>query len=94
MHAFSPGCNVFLRFTSSATPADLLAASIVAKPVFYPHTCMSHVERNHRNIRLVLTIRVVVIVNRFYSLSAQIVELLNFRLKQVIECDEVESTDS
>ena len=57
LRALSPACNWFLRFTSSATPADLLAASIVAKPVLYPHTCMSHVERNHRNIRLVLAIR-------------------------------------
>ena len=35
-----------------------------------------------------------VIVNRFYSLSAQIVELLNFRLKRMMEYDVVESTDS
>ena len=36
----SPACNGFLRFTSSATPADLLVASMVAKPFWsiYLHT--------------------------------------------------------
>ena len=30
-HASSPACNGFLRFTSGVTPADLLAASVVAE---------------------------------------------------------------
>ena len=36
MHASSPACNRILRFTSGATPADLLVASMVAKP--FPST--------------------------------------------------------
>ena len=31
--------NGFLRFTSGMTPADLLVASMAAKPFFDPHTC-------------------------------------------------------
>ena len=34
-------CNEFLRFTYGATPADLLAASMAAKP-FHPCTCHKH----------------------------------------------------
>ena len=30
--ALSPACNGFLRFNSGATPADLLAASMVTEP--------------------------------------------------------------
>ena len=37
-HVSSPVCNGFLRFTSSVTPADPLAASMAAKS-FQPHTC-------------------------------------------------------
>ena len=38
--ALSPGCNGFLRFRSGVTPADLLVASMVAKPFWttYLHT--------------------------------------------------------
>ena len=40
-HASLPTCNRFLRFTSGATPADLLATSMAAEP-FDPHnyTCV------------------------------------------------------
>ena len=37
--ASSPACNGFFRFISGATPADLLVASMAAKP-FHPHTCI------------------------------------------------------
>ena len=37
LHAFSPACNGFLRFTSGATPADPLTASMAASPVPYMH---------------------------------------------------------
>ena len=36
--ALSPVCNGFLRFTSGATPADLLAISMAVE-LFHPHTC-------------------------------------------------------
>ena len=32
MRALSPACSGFLRFTSGATPADLLAVSIEVEP--------------------------------------------------------------
>ena len=35
LHALSPACNGFLRFTSGATPADLLAASMAASRIRY-----------------------------------------------------------
>ena len=38
LHALSPACNKFLRFTSGAKPADLLAASMATK-LFHPCTC-------------------------------------------------------
>ena len=40
LHASSPTCNGFLRFTSGVTPADLLVASMAAKPFqsTYLHT--------------------------------------------------------
>ena len=34
---FAPACNSLLRFTSGATPADLLVTSMAAQP-FHPHT--------------------------------------------------------
>ena len=34
LHAYSPVCNGFLRFTSSVTPADLLAAKLFSIQVF------------------------------------------------------------
>ena len=36
--ALSPACNVFFRFTSGATSADLLVSSMVVES-FEPHTC-------------------------------------------------------
>ena len=39
LHALSPVHNRFLRFTSVATPADLLVASMAVEP-FYPFTCI------------------------------------------------------
>ena len=39
MHASLPACNRFLRVTSGVTPADLLAASMAAKP-FHTRTCV------------------------------------------------------
>ena len=40
LHALFPACNGFLRFTSGATLADLLAANMAVEPIFYPHTCL------------------------------------------------------
>ena len=37
LYAFSPGCNGFLRFTSGATPADFLTASMAAGHILYMH---------------------------------------------------------
>ena len=34
LHASSPACNGFLRFTSGGTPANFLMAILVAKPLF------------------------------------------------------------
>ena len=39
LHTSWPACNGFLRFTSSATPADLLTASTSAEP-FLPHVLL------------------------------------------------------
>ena len=35
--ALSPACNGFLRFTSGATPADLLVVSMTAEPFLSTH---------------------------------------------------------
>ena len=37
LHALSPVCNEFLRFTTGATPADLLVASMAARHIPYMH---------------------------------------------------------
>ena len=37
LYALLPEHNGFLRFTSGATPADLLAASMAAEPFSYPY---------------------------------------------------------
>ena len=39
--ALSPVCNRFLRFTSGATPADFLVASMAAEPFWYTYWCTS-----------------------------------------------------
>ena len=39
LHAPSPACEIFFRFSSGTTPTDLLAASMAAEP-FHPHTCI------------------------------------------------------
>ena len=43
LHAFSPACNGFLRFTSGAIPADILMANIAAEPIWWTqlHMCTS-----------------------------------------------------
>ena len=47
--ALSPACNEFLRFTSGATPADLLAATMAAGCIPYMHVaevgCRDLIER-------------------------------------------------
>ena len=40
LYALSPGCNGFLRVTSSGTPTDLLVASIIRPSHFDPHACV------------------------------------------------------
>ena len=44
LHAFSPACNGFLRFTSGVTPADLLVANMRTKS-FRKSTCRSHIHK-------------------------------------------------
>ena len=44
LYALLPVCNRFLRFTSGATPYDLLVASMAAKP-FHAHTCVQALVR-------------------------------------------------
>ena len=39
LHASSPACKRFLRFTYSVTPGDLLVGSMAAES-FYPYTCI------------------------------------------------------
>ena len=50
MHASSPVHNRSLRFTSGATPADLLTASMAAGRVPYMHVaevgCQDSIERS------------------------------------------------
>ena len=38
----SPACHGFLRFTSGATPADLLAASMAAKPLWVTYIMLTY----------------------------------------------------
>ena len=46
LRALSPVCNEFLRFTSGATPADLLAASMAAGHIPYmPVVCWDSIGR-------------------------------------------------
>ena len=53
----SPACNGFLRFTSGATPADLLTASIAAEPFWskYLHTYM-HYSKHFNLLIFILSI--------------------------------------
>ena len=41
LHALSTVCNGFLRFTSGATPTNLLAASMATKPFWFSYLCTS-----------------------------------------------------
>ena len=54
LHAFSPACNKFPRFTSSATPANLLLASMAAedariRPRDLMHSKQTRYPLSHRS---------------------------------------------
>ena len=48
LDASFPVCNGFLRFTTGATPADLLVVSMEAEP-FSIHT-VAHIQCNSKNL--------------------------------------------